>query len=490
MVMKMLRKKAKLFLAITACLIVPAFILWGGATALREQRRANFAGTMSGRRISWDEYNKVLTGLQVQARLVYGDKFASVYEYLNLNEEAWNKLILLKEAARKKIRVSDEEVVAQIQAMPFFAIDGGFSRQAYEYILKYNLGQDARAFEEQMRDNLKVAKLIESIQNEVSVSEEEAREEYKKENELAKISYILAAPQEFEGSVAIVDADLERYYKAHTDEFMLPEEVNVEYIAVEYEGGEMPARSEQEARHIANEISDFLVQTPDLASAAQKFSLPLKKTGYFSQGASVAGLGRIDELNKTAFELSAGQASDMIKTPRAYYFISPKDKRPARLAQFAEVRGEVKDALVKERSRELARQKIDEHSKNLKEALAKGNASFKGAAASLSLSVKEPPPFAKREPIEALGSAPELNYAVFKLKAGEMTNPVQTEAGYVIAYLDQTIPADEAQVKDEAKLDEFKKRLLARKKMEHFNNWFIALKEKANIKSNIEQTSK
>src|SRR3989338_6391314 len=119
--LKALRKKGvakKIFICL-AIVIVPAFVLWGSASLLRSQR-SSYAGKISGRKVSFDEFQESLRAVQTQALMQFGENFYKIQRFLKLNLEAWDRLILLQEAKRRRIKVSDQEVIEEINQLPFF----------------------------------------------------------------------------------------------------------------------------------------------------------------------------------------------------------------------------------------------------------------------------------------------------------------------------------------------------------------------------------
>ncbi len=142
-------------MGILAILIIPAFILWGVPNRTKGER---YAGVISGRKIPWGKYYKSLRACEHQAILTYGDKFNELRKDLDLEKQAWQRLILLDKAKREGIKIEDAEVIATIKKIPLFQNKEGFSKERYDQILKY-LGIFARQLEEEIRDTLKISEM-------------------------------------------------------------------------------------------------------------------------------------------------------------------------------------------------------------------------------------------------------------------------------------------------------------------------------------------
>src|SRR4030042_1529955 len=120
--LKILRKKktAKKIWIILIILIVPAFVFWGFGSYIRSKQEASYAGIILGRRITFLEYKDALGAVRNQAVIQFGDNLSEIEKNLNLQSQAWEGLILLTEAKRRRISASDAEVIQPIQGYPFF----------------------------------------------------------------------------------------------------------------------------------------------------------------------------------------------------------------------------------------------------------------------------------------------------------------------------------------------------------------------------------
>src|SRR3989338_8703679 len=120
------KKTAKKILIVLAIVIIPAFVFWGFSSALRSQRESNYAGKIFEKRITLLEFKDAIEAIRSQAIMQFGDKFSEIQKYLNLESQAWERLILLYAAKKRKITVGDQEVIDLIQKYPFFQRNGRF----------------------------------------------------------------------------------------------------------------------------------------------------------------------------------------------------------------------------------------------------------------------------------------------------------------------------------------------------------------------------
>jgi len=128
-----------------------------------------------------------LRAVKNEALMTYGSQFYQFADQLNLEEQAWDRLIMVEEAKRKRVSISDKEVIDFISTMAFFQDkNGSFDQRAYNVILSNTLRQSPREFEEDIRENLIILKLTQDIVKDLSVSKAEIAEALEKEKAAEK----------------------------------------------------------------------------------------------------------------------------------------------------------------------------------------------------------------------------------------------------------------------------------------------------------------
>jgi len=169
-----------------AIIIIPAFVLWGAAGT--RGGRASQAGVMFGKKVTLRQFSNAWEAVKNEALMTYGARFYDMVEILDLDNQAWERLMNLHEAKKRKIKISDEEVRTYISSIPFFQKeDGTFDQRSYEIILANTFRVDARKFEEDVRDRLAITKLVQEIMKDTKeVTEEEIDEALLKEEEFEK----------------------------------------------------------------------------------------------------------------------------------------------------------------------------------------------------------------------------------------------------------------------------------------------------------------
>jgi len=295
--LKILRSKktAKKIWITLAILIIPAFCLWGFGSALRSREETPFLGKVFGKSISIQEYVNNYKAIRNQYLIQLGeDELTKLEKYLNLETQTWDRIILLAEAKRKKIRVSNREVIDSIKQYPFFQSGGRFDPALYREIITYVFRTNPRQFEEETRDNLIIAKLYYQVTHQIRLSDEEIKNAYEKINEQVSLDYISALPDDFLDAVSVEEQELLDYYNQNNEQFSRPLSYNLEYI-----------RIENKDNQISKEIVQLLNQGFSLQDAVENTEWEVKETGLFNINEPIPQIGWSTEILEILPKLKA-----------------------------------------------------------------------------------------------------------------------------------------------------------------------------------------
>jgi len=182
-----MRKNYKTIFWILAILIIPPFVWWGAGSSSEKEKAPSYAGSIGKTKVSLNEYRAVYFDLSRSL----GELFGSQPPENLLRELTWTRLLLIQEAKNRGVKVTDQEVRARVEQFSHFQKGGHFDAVSYQQAL----GDRARVFEEGIRQELLLQKLQETATGGVSVSEEETRSEYTKENEKIQMAYVLISEE-------------------------------------------------------------------------------------------------------------------------------------------------------------------------------------------------------------------------------------------------------------------------------------------------------
>ena len=382
--------------------IVPAFVLWGGASALKD-RKKGVIGYIDGKKITELTYNEHLK--MARTILLLTSNNESKIERKDVESSAIDFMTLLWKADKEKIEVDDKEVILYVKKI--FFPEGKFDKTMYEINLKslsqrFNLGISVRDFEEYIRNFLKINKLF-SLNTNSEVTEEELKKMYFLNTQKAKISYLGIPYKNFEKKDDISLEEITEFYEKNNDLFKVEPKININYILVE------------KNNNLKDEIIKKADTTNSLQELSEEFSLPITETGLVGLNEPIKDIGWQPEINKMAFALEKNKIGPIISSDKGTLFIEKKESKDAYIPDLKEIESEVKEKMIKESAKISAKEHVDELLKNL----LNGTTNFTDIAKQEEIEIKEPPEFKYYDYIDGIGLDEKISEIVFSLEKNQ-----------------------------------------------------------------------
>lgn len=345
------KKTAKKIWIGLALIIIPAFALWGFGGAFRTKEENMPAGKIFGRPITGLEFKDSLSAVTTTATMQYGDKLPEIQKYLNLEAQAWQRLVLLEEAKRRSIKASDQEVIKSIEDVPYFKYKDSFDKRTYEQTLQYVFRLKPREFEEQMRQSLMLNKLYKQITDGLTVDESDIRKEYDKKNQEVSIYYIASLTADFAKKIKPKDAQLKDYFEKNKDKFKetVPADKDKK-VKDAFINDEAMKKAQDKINQCADEL-----KTKDFKQAAKKCGLKVKETAPFKFAANIEGIGASDQFWTAALALKEGGNSGIIRLPSGFYIIKVKSVMKIDDKKYAQDKTGIKEGLLDQKKQEKFR---------------------------------------------------------------------------------------------------------------------------------------
>lgn len=214
----------------------------------------------------------------------------------------------------------------------------------------------------------------------------------------------------------------------------------------------------------------------NLQAGAAARKLEVKTTGFFTRSAPPQAVPAGDQLAQVAFQLAAGDLSDVQDLNGEYGVLQVADTRPARIPELSAVEARVRQDLVQEKRREAARK----DAQALIEDLGKGTA-LEAAVKQRGGIRRTSDFFKRRDPVGDLGSEPEINRTAFDLAPDRKlaTEPVQIAKGScVVQLIERRPPPAEGFEKEKPQIVE---RLLQQKKYRFWEAYMNQLRSSGRI---------
>ncbi len=487
MVLKILRKKGvmqKILWMITFGIILSFGIFWQ-TYSLNEPQGLNYAGKIFGKKIPPKEFERHYLLTQIEAMIQYPENYRQIKEYLNLEAKTWDRIILLHEAQKQKIKIPDQDVIKTIKENSLFQTNGQFDKRLYDVILRKAFSIRSRDFEEGIRENLKLMRLFEKQTAKITISNEEIFNAYKKKKEKIQISYILFSPENYTNQVTFDEDQAIDYYQKNKEKFQLPEMINVEYISFDYP--ENASKEDQEnvystVQQVRTEVS----QVADFQQVAAKFNLTVERSDFFSIEQPNLKVGWSYPILQKIFQLKVGEISEPLQTPKGFQILRILEKKDTNIPDYEETKDKVKEAWIKSQAKKIAQQKAEENLKLIQQTFQSlRRPDFVDIAKNQGLEIHQTPVFSRGEYLPKIGISRDFQEMAFSLNEERKLSEgiVETETGFCILHLDSRIPIDQKEF--EKQKEAFSKTLLFEMKTAAFNDFLTLLRLRADLEDNI-----
>lgn len=494
------RRRMKVILWILTVVIIVCFVPWGVGVRMRSRsadKRAVNAGELFGKPVSREEYHDAYMATVVNGKL----------SGFPLNDEqarrmAWERLILLGEARRRGITVSDGELARTIRAQ--FGRDGAFDPSLYQNMIRSVAQVEPETYEEWLRGSLMIRRLNEVVRMSVWLPDQEAARRFREQETRCTIDYALVAadaakapaPSDDEVKAyyhahirdfktppmvkvrclmfpwalpkeepAATDAEVKAYYEEHPGEFAHGKRVRARQIVFKT-GGKDAAAADKKALGEAEKVLAKVRGGEAFAKLAKKYSQD-EKTAPNGGDLGLVEAGALpQEISDKAFSLKKGEFAGPVKTSRGYALVAVDEIQEPGTKPLDEVKEAIRARLrreKKEQAEQEAKEKAYRAAVDASLALV-DTPDIDAVARARGIEVKEIGPFAAGETVKEIGPNMDFSRAAFDTEIGATSDVVELPGkAYCIVIPkekidEKTTPIEEARGKIVAALKEKKAR--------------------------------
>ncbi len=438
------------------------------------------AGKVYGRSISLKEYQKNYQNVHDQAVMLHGADVERILPMMDLENETWSRIILLKAAEQKGLKAVDGEVIQFVANTPYFQRDGQFDKGLYANIVKNIFRREPRDFEEGLRDQIKIMKLFSPAIKAISFSDEKVRQEYERRNQKMQVNYILISPEAFTQGITATDEDLRRHFDARREDFQEPETMKVMAISLPLDAKASPA-DKAAVTAKAKELRAQITAGTDAAVAAKQYNATVKETEFFSVNAPSKDIVPSFELLQGLFSAKAGDVLEPAEGADSVQVVKVLEKKPAFVPEFTAIKEKVSVALIKEKAGKIAEEKAAAVLLDVTEKI-KGGLDFVAAVRAASFEPKQTAFFGLGEYVAEIGMSEDFTTAAFALnKDTPLSGVVKTSKGPAILSWLATQPADEKKFSEVKK--DFTDSLYSEERVHVMNALIKTLREQAQLTS-------
>lgn len=442
--------------AVVLAFVVTIFYSWGVQSSSGPARTE--VATLWGQPIEAAEFQRTQNLLYRQYRQMFGSQpDVDLREHFNFREMALEQIVsrslLLRMAEDNGLVVTDGELFAHISRQPGFQNSlGQFDSDRYRAALDSVVPPvSMQQFESEQRRSLLQAKIYAFIQQGAQVTEAEAEQVYRRDNQQVNVRYVTLVPSLFEAEASVSDDEVKAFYESNMESFREPERRQIRYVTVTRE----PFQVEREFTD--DEISDYYDSQPESFVQAEQararhilFRLPesaspereervrgvaqsvleeLRNGADFAvaaaehsddEGTAEAGgdLGffprgqMMPPFEEAAFSLPVGEVSDLVRTVLGIHILRVEERMEAGIKPLEDARQEVIGALADWKAQEAATIFVDD----LVVAMDEAPERFAELAEQQGLEVATTPFVEAAAFIEELAQAPQLIRRAFALR--------------------------------------------------------------------------
>lgn len=377
--------------AVVAVLIF-VFVLWGASGYLAGSSEGDVVAEINGSKITQNDVQLTYERLvqqQQMAQLMAGIQTPMINEQAIRNQAIQQLVlekVLTKAAKSEGFSISRQQVDNLLSNMPQFQVDGQFSPEQYERLIR-QLNFTPNGFRQVVQNEMLITQAESTIVDSVFLLPYELQNTIALVNQTRDIDYAVFKASDFYGQLSLTDEDIQGYYNTHQSEFMMPETVNIAYILMDksQQGKKLKSTlsyTEQDikdfydthisqftvperrsAQHIliavqpnattqdlqaakekAQDLTDQIKAGASFAQLAEKYS---QDPGSASKGGDLGFFSRgemVPAFEEAVFTSKVGDIAGPIQTEFGYHIIQVNAIQAAEVTPFEDV----KDQLVQE----------------------------------------------------------------------------------------------------------------------------------------------
>jgi peptidyl-prolyl cis-trans isomerase D len=388
--------------------------------------------------------------------------------------------VLLQEAHHLGIKATDADVLHYLQTGPTGQVlfpKGKFIGQTeYAQLINDRLNMSVSQFEQGIKDNISIQRLQAMVTANVTVSDKDVRDEYRKQSVKIKFDYAVVSSADLEKTINPSDSDLESYFKKNSARYAhaVPEERTISYFAFtpsDVPGG-LPQPTNQQiqayynqhlsdyqqpkqarSRHILIKVApgadaktdaaakakaeDVLKQLQaggDWNALAKKYSDdPGSKDSGGELGFAKPG-AMVPEFDTAIFSQKIGDIK-IVKSQFGYHVVQVEERQDAHAQALNEVLPQIQATIFRDTSSQAqenyARTLTSEADKN----------GLEKTAAAHHLQLVTSPPVGRTGVISALASSTQLLAKAFDAKVNDPPQYAPTGEGYAVFQVTASLAA-------------------------------------------------
>ena len=228
--------KHKRILQFVLAIIFLPFAFFGIDSYFRASDAGNFVATVGGQPITQQEFSIALQERQNYLQRLVGSRVdPAMLDSPELRFAVLDGIVrqrlLVGQAVRSGVLISDEQLQQVISAQPAFQEDGKFSHARYVELLKRQ-NMTEISFENSLRRDLMLQRLNGAYVSTVIVPNSVSERLLHINAQQREVGLSVLEPEKFIAQVKLAEGAAKTYYDGHQNEFQVPEQARIEYVVL------------------------------------------------------------------------------------------------------------------------------------------------------------------------------------------------------------------------------------------------------------------
>jgi peptidyl-prolyl cis-trans isomerase D len=474
-------------------------------------RAASYAARVDGATVTAADYDQAYA----QAFRTNQERFAGagltftreMADQGGLRAQVMNGLVerelVLREAARHGVVVSDDELDRAVKSMTGFRTDGRFDVELYRRAVTNAYGSPAK-FEERVRKDLAYLKMLALLRETVKISDDEIREAWLAESDRVSLELVRFPVAAAKAEVSVSDAGvrafaaanaprIEKAWQDNPSRYRKEKRVHARHILVKVPEN-APAAADDAARKKVEDLIARLGKGEDFATLAKASS---DDPGSKDRGGDLGFFGKglmAKPFEDAAFALAPGHISGPVRTRFGWHVLKVEEVQEAETIPLEKARDDIARELVQqEAAAKVAGKRAAEAlsrlqtGRKLSDLFPTPDPKKKIEPAKMggqALSVEQTGPFPRSgDRVPAVGQAPALVADAFASEGPRVLPKVyETPAGPLVAVVKERQKPDPALFA--ARKEELAQRLRGQRESQVERSWLASLRAKSKVDVN------
>ncbi len=399
-------KDSKLAKVILVIIIIP-FALFGIDSYLSSITTNNYVAKVNGQELSLQQYQR--TEDIIRQQMTDANTDPSLFESNQFRQAVVDNMVsteLISQAINDYgFSISDEQLRDYIVGMPDFQVNGKFSQDRYDEIVRYN-NISPKQLEEKIRNDLAGQQIRDSLNNLIYTPDEVIQPLVNLAYQKRDISLYEIYLDDYKDKIKPTDDQMKKFYEDNKTSFTRPDQVKIEFIIYSVAGlvpktvitdkevkefytankDSFQSNQERKAKHILFAFKSDMTDSDkaNLKQEAQKTLQAVKKDpktfeakakelsqdpesakrggdlGFFARGVMVK------PFEDTVFNMNKGDISDIVETDFGYHIIILSDIRGEEVT-FDSLKAQIKGQMLYGKALETYASNVDSFSNDVYE---------------------------------------------------------------------------------------------------------------------------